>query len=189
MRNTGARVMSMDQMDGLAPVSDDDWANLTLGEEIDGGDPPRVWHPTLQYPGCAFTRSIGDYEAKSLGVIAEPETLVRDIEPSDKYVVVLASDGVFEFITNQTVCDVVTTIADPLKAATELVHMAYDLWLVNEIRTDDITAIVLKINAEAGVNIVLEDGDDGSTVISPSSLQNARLGSDFLSLGRPSSKV
>lgn len=33
-----------------------DWGN----EEEDDGDPPRLWSPTGNYPGTAFTRSIGD---------------------------------------------------------------------------------------------------------------------------------
>ena len=29
-------------------------------EEEDDGDPPRLWSPAGNYPGTAFTRSIGD---------------------------------------------------------------------------------------------------------------------------------
>jgi hypothetical protein len=29
-------------------------------EEEDDGDPPRLWSPIGNYPGTAFTRSIGD---------------------------------------------------------------------------------------------------------------------------------
>ena len=39
-----------------------------LGEELDDdGDPPRVWNQDLEYPGTAFTRSIGDSLAETLG--------------------------------------------------------------------------------------------------------------------------
>lgn len=31
-----------------------------------GGDPPRVWDHTLEKPGCAFSRSIGDNVAKKV---------------------------------------------------------------------------------------------------------------------------
>lgn len=45
-----------------------------LGEEIDGeGDPPRVFAKGSTGPGCAFTRSIGDFYAEKIGVIATPE--------------------------------------------------------------------------------------------------------------------
>jgi cGMP-dependent protein kinase len=66
------------------------------------GDPPRVWDSSLERPGCAFTRSLGDHIAKSCGVCAVPEVLTWDLSPKDKFAVI-ASDGVFEFITSQTV--------------------------------------------------------------------------------------
>ena len=51
---------------------------MTLGEEVDeDGDPPRIWSPDGPYPGTAFTRSIGDSVAESLGVVAEPEILAH----------------------------------------------------------------------------------------------------------------
>ena len=36
-------------------------------------------------PGCAFTRSIGDRVAKSIGVIPWPETLELEIDTSHEY--------------------------------------------------------------------------------------------------------
>jgi hypothetical protein len=49
-----------------------------VGEDIDeGGDPPRVWSAHGNYPGTAFTRSIGDRVAEDCGVYAEPEILER----------------------------------------------------------------------------------------------------------------
>ena len=72
----GARILTMDQLDGTKPNKECDWGNLQLGEEIDeGGDPPRIWHQTLSAPGTAFTRSFGDAFAEALGVTAEPEIL------------------------------------------------------------------------------------------------------------------
>ena len=48
------------------------------GEDIDeGGDPPRVWSANGDYPGTAFTRSLGDRVAEACGVDAEPEILER----------------------------------------------------------------------------------------------------------------
>jgi hypothetical protein len=41
------------------------------GEDIDeGGDPPRIWSKYGEYPGTAFTRSLGDSIAEELGVFA-----------------------------------------------------------------------------------------------------------------------
>jgi hypothetical protein len=77
VKKYGARIMSMEQLEGTAPLHEN-WGDLQLGDEIDeNGDPPRVWSPYGDYPGTAFTRSIGDSIAKELGVTAEPEISVR----------------------------------------------------------------------------------------------------------------
>ena len=148
IRGTGARILSLDQLEGLEPINHDASENedFELGEELDeGGDPPRVWHPTGDYPGTAFTRSIGDAMAEELGVFAEPEMLTREIMPEDK-IIVLASDGVFEFLTNQSVLDICAKFADPLEACRAVVAEAYELWLQYELRTDDITIICFFID-------------------------------------------
>jgi len=47
---------------------------LNEGEDIDeGGDPPRIWSRYGEYPGTAFTRSLGDSIAEELGVYAGEE--------------------------------------------------------------------------------------------------------------------
>jgi serine/threonine protein phosphatase PrpC/CRP-like cAMP-binding protein len=150
IRATGARILSLDQLEGLEPINDnDDSANedgdLELGEELDeGGDPPRVWSADGDYPGTAFTRSLGDAMAEELGVYAEPEMLTREIKPEDR-VIVLASDGIYEFLTNQSVIDICAKFSDPLEACRAVVAESYELWLQYELRTDDITIIVMFI--------------------------------------------
>lgn len=151
IRATGARILSLDQLEGLEPIVDaSENEDFELGEELDeGGDPPRVWHPTGDYPGTAFTRSIGDAMAEELGVFAEPEMLTREILPEDK-ILILASDGVFEFLTNQSVVDICAKFADPLEACRAVVAEAYELWLQYELRTDDITIICMFIDRVVG---------------------------------------
>ena len=58
------------------------------------------------YPGTAFTRSIGDAAAEQIGVFAEPEMQYRLLGPNDAFMVI-ASDGVFEFLPSQSVVDMV----------------------------------------------------------------------------------
>lgn len=58
---------------------------------------------------------------------------------------VIASDGVFEFLTNQSVADMVAKYPDPLEACKKVVQESYDLWLQYEVRTDDITIICIYI--------------------------------------------
>ena len=151
IRATGARILSLDQLEGLEPIVDaSENDEIELGEELDeGGDPPRVWHQTQDYPGTAFTRSIGDAMAEELGVFSEPEMLTREIMPDDK-IMVLASDGVFEFLTNQSVVDICAKFSDPLEACRAVVAEAYELWLQYELRTDDITIICMFIDEVKG---------------------------------------
>jgi serine/threonine protein phosphatase PrpC len=164
IRKTGARILSLDQVEGLEPIDKraaeldeaklleggPNTGELVLGEEIDeGGDPPRVWHPNGDYPGTAFTRSFGDAIAEELGVIALPEMLTHDLTPEDK-IIVLASDGVFEFLTNQSVIDICAKFADPLEACRAVVAESYELWLQYELRTDDITMICIFVDGVGG---------------------------------------
>jgi len=141
VKKLGAAIMSIDQMEGHEEMHEN-WGDMVLGEDLDiHGDPPRVWIEGKDYPGTAFTRSIGDYMAEDVGVSAEPEMLARELTSND-HILVIASDGVFEFITNQEVIDTCAKCATPLEACEELVKMAYDKWLIYENRTDDITLIV-----------------------------------------------
>lgn len=48
--------------------------------------------------------------AERLGVVAEPEVITRHLGPATAFVV-LASDGVFEFMSNQEVVDLVSACA------------------------------------------------------------------------------
>ena len=46
-------------------------STIIIGEDIDeAGDPPRIWSKYEEYPGTAFTRSLGDSIAEELGVYA-----------------------------------------------------------------------------------------------------------------------
>jgi hypothetical protein len=101
-----------------------------------------VWDATLEKPGCAFSRSIGDAVAKEVGVTAEPEILEWTISEKDKFAVV-ASDGVFEFITSQNVVDMIAKYPSKLEAAKQVVAEAYRLWLTYDDRTDDISIIII----------------------------------------------
>lgn len=136
--------MTLDQIEGNEEIHEN-WGTV-LGEEIDEvGDPPRVWNHTLEKPGCAFTRSLGDNEAELVGVDAVPEILVWNLTPNDKYIVI-ASDGVFEFITSQNVIDAISKFKNILDAAKHVCSEAYRLWLTYDDRTDDITIIIIEVS-------------------------------------------
>lgn len=62
--------------------------------------PARVWLKNENIPGLAMSRSIGDLVAQSVGVSPEPEFYDIDLCEDDKFMVI-ASDGVWEFISNE----------------------------------------------------------------------------------------
>jgi serine/threonine protein phosphatase PrpC len=159
VKKLGAAIMSIDQMEGHEEMHEN-WGDMVLGEEVDiHGDPPRVWVEGKDYPGTAFTRSIGDALAEGVGVTAEPEMLARELT-CDDHILVIASDGIFEFLTNQEVIDVCVKCETPLQACEKLVKMAYDQWLVYENRTDDISVIVCFLNCTKPPPT---DGAEGTT--------------------------
>ncbi|CAN0123777.1 unnamed protein product, partial [Ectocarpus sp. 8 AP-2014] len=82
--------------------------------------------------------------------------LVVNVTKHDKYIVI-ASDGVFEFITSNKVMEAVERFTDPLSAAKHIVQDAFRTWLRYEVRTDDITIIVMFIE-DFQEGDLLEDG-------------------------------
>lgn len=169
----GGRVMTIDQMEGKVNGNgndiddeDDDKNNTDrkLGEDdfIDvKGDPPRVWLSDKNVPGTSFTRSLGDSIANKVGVFAEPEFFSKTITDEDE-ILVLASDGVFEFLQNQEIIDICAKSDNPVVACELVVDAAYTKWLEYENRTDDITVIVMYFRREAGGVNVNHDGNDGN---------------------------
>ena len=81
-------------------------------------------------PGLAMSRSLGDYVAQSVGVIPNPEMLEYEITPDDLFMVI-ASDGVWEFMPNEEVAKISLPFyakSAPEAAANALVKEAYKKW-------------------------------------------------------------
>jgi serine/threonine protein phosphatase PrpC len=96
--------------------------------------PHRVWHPHLAYPGLAMSRSLGDYVAHQYGVSADPEITEYNLLPEDEFLVI-ASDGVWEFLTNQNVIDILSVGVednDYKNAANDLIDQSHKQWLLND---------------------------------------------------------
>ena len=54
----------------------------------------------IDLQGLALSRSFGDNISKSIGVSSEPEIIKMKLDKRDKFIL-LASDGVWEFVSNQ----------------------------------------------------------------------------------------
>lgn len=160
IRKSGARILSLDQIDGISPITMGrenvtpgteemfDYRDLIEGEEEESG--LRVWHEERDMPGSAFSRSIGDSEAEALGVIADPEMVMLNLSEEND-VIVLASDGVFEFLTNQSVIDICMKCKDegPLKACEEVISRSRKFWEKYENQIDDMTMICIFIESSS----------------------------------------
>lgn len=102
--------------------------------------------PEFTMIGLAMARSIGDFAVKSVGVIPEPDVVKYEVTAKDKFMI-LASDGVWEFISSQEAIDIVNGCIDQgcYEACEELIQVAALRWSEEEgDYRDDITAIVVK---------------------------------------------
>lgn len=104
--------------------------------------PSRVWLKHMMLPGLAMTRSFGDQVAASVGVCADPEIMVHQLSADDQFMV-LASDGVWEFITNEEAIEMVRAAGNADAACKKLIDESSRRWAEEEDVRDDITAIVV----------------------------------------------
>ena len=145
------------------PGSDDEYCH----------DPPRVFMEGCRFPGCAFTRSIGDTVAKGLGVSATSEMCEYDLnaEPRTRCVVV-ATDGVFEFMSSAETMAIAEKFYEEdspnacEQAAHAIVRAAYTKWQEQDERADDVTAVVAFLypydadSATSTATVVVNDVDE-----------------------------
>ena len=122
----------------------DAWEGIDVGEE-------RVWLPEARTPGLAVSRSFGDFIVKDYGVNAIPELFTMDLSEDDRFLV-MASDGVFEFMSNDEVVKIVGRWRDrgsAQDAAEELVKVATERWIEDDSVIDDISCVVVFMNVVA----------------------------------------
>ncbi len=97
------------------------------GEQV---GPQRVWLADQDLPGLAMSRSLGDQVAHSVGVSSLPESKEFYLTRDDKFVVI-ATDGVWEFLSNEDVASIILPFFlenQPEAAANALVRHAHQRW-------------------------------------------------------------
>ena len=107
--------------------------------------PFRVFKPGKDYPGLAMSRSIGDAIAKKMGVIAEPGIIEHNLNGGVKFIV-LGSDGIWEFLSNEDVRDIGKVFYLNCEAndlCEELYSSSLIKWKCNDSTVDDITIIAI----------------------------------------------
>ncbi|KAL7142170.1 hypothetical protein ABFS83_08G106000 [Erythranthe nasuta] len=142
----------------------------------------RVWLPFDDAPGLAMARAFGDFCLKEYGVISIPEFSHRILTDRDKFVV-LASDGVWDVLSNEEVVEIVSSVATRASAARTVVESAAREWKSKypTSKMDDCAVVCLfldgKMDSESDYdeqgfssatiqsnhsgNIAVEESDDG----------------------------
>jgi serine/threonine protein phosphatase PrpC len=136
------------------PELDDERARIEgAGGQVifDGYANHRVYDKTGEAPGMNMSRCLGDLHAhRDCGVIAEPETKILEVGPDDS-VLLLCSDGVWEFIEPDAAVSLVMPFykkGQATQAAEKLSKLAWDRWMKEEkgAVVDDITVICVFLN-------------------------------------------
>ncbi|KAM7257177.1 hypothetical protein ACFE04_012918 [Oxalis oulophora] len=86
----------------------------------------RLWLPNSDSPGLAMSRAFGDFCLKGFGLISVPDITHYQITEKDEFVV-LATDGVWDVLSNKEVIDIISS-APRASAAQKLVDSAVRAW-------------------------------------------------------------
>ncbi|KAI4331594.1 hypothetical protein MLD38_029770 [Melastoma candidum] len=87
----------------------------------------RVWMPDENCPGLAMARAFGDFCLKDYGLVSVPEISYRMISPDDEFIV-LATDGIWDALSNDQVVKIVASAKRRSLAAKLLVAHASLAW-------------------------------------------------------------
>jgi protein phosphatase 1L len=98
-----------------------------------------VFYGTWRVEGMlAVTRAIGDRKLKKY-ITAEPEIVARELTPDDSFLI-LASDGVWDTMSNQDACNIVLQSSSVRDAAERIAKAAYEKGSM-----DNTTALVVDL--------------------------------------------
>ncbi|KAI3514856.1 hypothetical protein L1887_13603 [Cichorium endivia] len=104
----------------------------------------RVWMPDQDCPGLAMSRAFGDFCLKDYGLTCVPNIYYRKLTDQDEFVV-LATDGVWDVLTNDEVVKIVNSVRNRSMAAKFLIDNAVRVWQHKypSSKTDDCAVIIL----------------------------------------------
>ncbi|KAG8647821.1 hypothetical protein MANES_09G112400v8 [Manihot esculenta] len=104
----------------------------------------RIWMPDEDCPGLAMARAFGDFCLKDYGLISIPEVSFRRLTKNDEFVV-LATDGIWDVLSNYDVIRIVASARKRSLAAKMLVKYAVRAWKTKYpgCRVDDCAAVCL----------------------------------------------
>jgi len=104
----------------------------------------RLWLKDLEVPGLVVTRSLGDTLAATIGCSAVPEVTRRRINANARHHLILASDGVWDVLSNEEVVDTCSSAATPESAVAAIRDASLDRWEQNAM-SDNITVLYIHV--------------------------------------------
>ncbi|KAB1201663.1 putative protein phosphatase 2C 33 [Morella rubra] len=110
----------------------------------------RVWLPNNDSPGLAMARAFGDFCLKDFGLISVPDISHRRITEKDEFIV-LATDGIWDVLSNKEVVDIVASAPVRSSAARFLVESAVRAWRYKypTSKIDDCAAVCLFLDTNS----------------------------------------
>ncbi|RYQ90137.1 hypothetical protein Ahy_B09g096394 isoform D [Arachis hypogaea] len=141
---SGTTALSIVRQGELIVIANVGDSRAVLATTSDEPGVHRVWLPDEESPGLAMSRALGDYSVKEYGLISVPEVTQWNVTTRDQFVV-LATDGVWDVISNEEAVEIVSSTAERGKSAKRLVECAKRSWKRKRggIAMDDISAICL----------------------------------------------
>ncbi|KAF3448895.1 hypothetical protein FNV43_RR09611 [Rhamnella rubrinervis] len=119
----------------------------------------RIWMPDVDCPGLAMARAFGDFCLKDYGLISIPDVSYRKLTDNDEFVV-LATDGVWDALSNAEVVRIVASARRRSTAAKCLIKGAVRAWRLKYpcAKVDDCAVICLFLKDEyASYNMYKSD--------------------------------
>ncbi|KAJ0971922.1 hypothetical protein J5N97_019881 [Dioscorea zingiberensis] len=113
----------------------------------------RVWLPHNDSPGLAMARAFGDFCLKDFGLISVPEITYRHLTERDEFVV-LATDGLWDVLSNKEVVDIVASAPTRSIAARSLVESAVRAWRFKypTSKIDDCAVVCLFLDSDTSIS-------------------------------------
>ncbi|KAI3967008.1 hypothetical protein MKW92_046135 [Papaver armeniacum] len=141
------------------------------------------WNGVYRVNGeLAVSRAIGDVSFRSYGVISAPEvTDWQSLTINDSYLVA-ASDGVFEKMTTQDVCDLLSGVHMQGSENPEIISSCMYSWadcIVNtafeEGSMDNLAAVVVPLRSTSFLRTMVKEGSDGERRVYSSGYARQKL--------------
>jgi serine/threonine protein phosphatase PrpC len=114
--NSGGRIFRTVSSSSQSKTSSGKRRNLLWG-------PVRVWLPEIDAPGLAMSRSLCDDVIHSVGVTSTLEFHEHHFDHSKDCLLIIATDGVWQYLSNQEAVDIALHEREPSKASVRLMTL------------------------------------------------------------------